>query len=98
MQIYHIDSKLNYYSWSLDQINLGATHKCQHWKKNSNKLFVGGFEGQLFKKSGDFENWKFIILKDKPSFWAILEALQIAQYFHFQSGLHWKEWFFKEES
>ena len=72
-------------------MNLGATHKCQHWKKPViNCLWVGGFEGQLFKKSVDFENWKLIILKDKPPetlfevnvvvfsfFWAILEELQI---------------------
>ena len=59
-------------------------------KTVKNCLWVGGFEGQLFKKSVDFENSKFIILKDKTSrnsfwnvflvfcvFWAILEALQM---------------------
>ena len=34
-------------------------------KTVKNCLWVGGFEGQLFKKSVDFENSKFIILKDK---------------------------------
>ena len=56
-------------------------------KTVKNCLWVGGFEGQLFKKSIYFANCKFIILKDKTLFemiffvfcvfWAILEALQM---------------------